>query len=303
MPRLYISRKKHVAVIIFIAVITLFTLFAIVTRPPESFPSSKGFIVDEGQNLRTISENLKTGDYIKSPVLFRVIVSFIGRDKQIQLGEYFFGKPISLIGLIHKMVYEKPDKPLVRITIPEGSTTYEIARIIQKKLPEFSIDIFGEYVTKNNADGKLFPSTYFFLPSTNEERVVILLSNTFEKKYQELFKDKSAPAPLIDRDDVIILASILEGEAQKKEDMQIIAGILLKRLKIGMALQVDVAKETYKRKGLPYEPINNPGVRALDAVFTNIPSPYLYYITGNDGKMYYAKTFEEHKRNIANYLK
>jgi len=296
-------KKKTVYTILGTVLIVLFFVYLFLLRAPGTNPTTSAFVIEEDQNLGTISSNLYEQGYIRSPFLFRAVVSFLGYDKHIQLGGYTFPASASLSTIIRKMVYEKPDKPLVSVTIPEGSTTYEIATLIQKQIPLFSKDIFGEEVTNNNADGKLFPSTYFFLPSTTEARAVTLLTETFEKKYSEAFVDEVIPSELSTQEEVIILASILEGEAKTKEDMQIVAGILLKRLAIGMALQVDVAQETYQRRGLPYEPINNPGLTALDAVFTHVATPYLYYITGDDGMMYYAKTFEEHKRNIAKYLR
>jgi UPF0755 protein len=99
------------------------------------------------------------------------------------------------------------------------------------------------------------------------------------------------------------MASILEGEAKTEGDMKIIAGILLTRLTKGMPLQVDVAKETYTAKGLPKVPLNNPGLVAIMAVLHPTFTDNLYYLTGNDGAMHYAKTFEEHKKNIKKYLK
>lgn len=296
-------KKKILYIVATTIVVILVVVYRFLLQAPSREPPTSGFVVGEDQNLGTISKNLEEEGYIRSSLLFRAIVSFIGYDKHIQLGEYTFPPSASLLTIIKKIVYEKPDKPLVRVTIPEGSTTYEIATLIQKQIPLFSKDIFGEKVTNNNADGKLFPSTYFFLPSTTEARAVTLLTETFEKKYREAFGNKVIPSELSTLEGVIILASILEGEAKTKEDMQIVAGILLKRLAIGMALQVDVAPETYIRRGLPDKPINNPGLTALDAVFTHTTTPYLYYITGDDGMMYYAKTFEEHKKNIAKYLR
>jgi UPF0755 protein len=130
-----------------------------------------------------------------------------------------------------------------------------------------------------------------------------MLKSTFESKYEFFVKGYTIPDPLTSNTEVLSLAAILEGEAKTEEDMQIVAGILLARLKKGMPLQVDAAKETYGTKGLPLVPINNPGEIAISAVFHASSSPYLFYITGKDGKMYYAKTFEEHKRNIAKYLR
>ena len=126
---------------------------------------------------------------------------------------------------------------------------------------------------------------------------------TFTKKIATLDTSSLIKEPLSSEHDVLVLASILEGEAKTEKDMKIVAGVLLARLTQGMPLQVDVALETYKQKGLPKNPINNPGLTAINAVLHPITTPYLFYLTGNDGNMYYAKTFEEHKRNIQKYLK
>ncbi len=158
-------------------------------------------------------------------------------------------------------------------------------------------------VLEKNANGKLFPSTYYLLPSTKEERIIDIMTETFNKKYKDSFSNSKIDAPLKNKEEIIVLASILEGEAKTFVDMKMVAGILLKRLSLNMPLQVDAAKETYKTKGLPVEPINNPGTVAIEAVLTPTSSNYLYYITGNDGIMHYSKTFEEHKRNIIKYLK
>jgi UPF0755 protein len=107
--------------------------------------------------------------------------------------------------------------------------------------------------------------------------------------------------------------------------MQTIAGILWKRIEMGMPLQVDATLEyerglgsaeltlddlrtdtpynTYTRKGLPPTPIANPGSVALSAALNPTASPYLFYLTGDDGTFHYAKDFEEHKRNKERYIR
>ncbi|MEI6810845.1 MAG: endolytic transglycosylase MltG [Candidatus Nomurabacteria bacterium] len=261
------------------------------------------FVVEEGESLRSISLRLQNENYIKSALLFRAWVSFLGRDRHIQLGVYSFDKPLVLGAVIKKLVSGNPDAPLVSLTIPEGSSYTDIANLIKKELPNFSIDIFNKKVLEKNANGKLFPSTYYLLPSTKEERIVDIMVETFNKKYSTSFSNSKIDAPLKNKEDVIILASILEGEAKTSVDMKMVAGILLKRLTLNMPLQVDAAKETYSKRGLPVNPINNPGIVAMDAVFNAVDSSYLYYITGKDGIMHYSKTFEEHKRKIQKYLK
>ena len=99
------------------------------------------------------------------------------------------------------------------------------------------------------------------------------------------------------------MASIIERESKGDVDRRVISGILWKRIKIGMPLQVDAAPDTYKTKGLPKSPIGNPGILAIQAAIHPTRSPYLYYLHDKNGNIYYAKTFLEHKQNIARYLK
>ena len=115
------------------------------------------------------------------------------------------------------------------------------------------------------------------------------------------------------------MASILQKEVRQPDTMKMVSGILWKRLSIGMALQVDAVfgyifnkptyspslddlavdslYNTYKYRGLPPGPISNPGLDAIEAALTPTPSKYLYYLTGKDGTMHYATTFEQHIDN------
>jgi len=138
-------------------------------------------------------------------------------------------------------------------------------------------------------------------------------------------------------EDQIIIASMLEREVQSDEDMRLVAGIMYKRMEIGMPLQIDatvaygaclrqaeennfgkncdtsfigVAREipidskynTYTRKGLPDGPISNPGLRAIDAAKNPKESPYLYYLSTRDGETIFSRTGAEHEANRRKYL-
>jgi UPF0755 protein len=300
------SLPKHTFLWILLAGIAagVFSYGWYITRTvPNNFPSGQHFTVLEGESLKSVSVQLEEEGYIHSALWFRTWVSFLGRDKQVHLGVYTFESPNVLGYVVKKLTSGTSDMPLISLTVPEGSTSFEVATLIKKVLPELSVDIFGEKVYAHSADGKLFPSTYFLLPSTSEERIVEIMMDTFEDRYKVVASGQVLPTPLKNENDVISLAAILEGEAKKEEDMKLVAGILLRRLKEGMPLQVDVAPETYKSKGLPAQPINNPGEISLNAVFHPSVSEYLFYLTGKDGTMHYAKTFAEHKKNIQKYLK
>ena len=99
------------------------------------------------------------------------------------------------------------------------------------------------------------------------------------------------------------MASIIEREAKGDSDRGYISGILWNRINKNMPLQVDAALKTYKTKGLPEQPICNPGLEAIKAAIHPVLSNYLYYLHDKNGVIHYAKTFEEHKKNKLKYLK
>jgi UPF0755 protein len=290
------------SVYIFCGVVLVYGYY--ITRTiPQNFPIGRSFVVQEDETLRSVSMRLEREGYIHSAFWFRAWISFLGSDRHVQLGGYTFTKPLVLGAVIKKLVEETPETPLVKVTFPEGSTVEEIAKLLHIEIPSISESIFIEKVRILDAYGRLFPSTYFLLPSTNENSSIDVMLKTFDKKYKELLLTKAIPKELTTMNDIISLAAILEGEAKGVEDKRIVAGILLSRLEKGMLLQVDVAKETYITKGLPEKPINNPGIIAITAVLQPIRTEYLFYLTGKDGTMHYSKTFAEHKKNIQRYLR
>lgn len=297
------SKKTLYYGIALVALVFFLARTASIIAPPESFPSGETFTVYENESLKTISARLEEREIIRSALVFRMLVSFKGLDRIVKLGVYEFDEALSLPGVVYQLTVTGPSQPLAKITIPEGSTTEEVVDIITKEFPGISKEKILNLIRERKVDGKLFPSTYFLLPSTSEEKVIDLLVRTFDDVYTKTFAFLPKPKNMTTVEEVLSLAAILEGEAKTTEDMRIVSGILQKRLAIKMPLQVDVAKVTYKERGLPDVPINNPGVNAIHAVFNPTESSYLYYITGKDGTMYYAKTFEEHKRNIRNYLR
>lgn len=175
-----------------------------------------------------------------------------------------------------------------------------------------------ELPTNLSLEGYLFPDTYRFFADASMRDVVQKMLETFEKKTADL-RARPAPAPLHSFYDVLTLASVLEAEVQQPEDQRRLADIFLRRIAAGMPLQadstvhyatgasgrfttpVDRASEslwnTYQYPGLPRGPIASPGVAAMRAVLDPIPNDAVYFLTGPDGTVYYAKTLEEHVAN------
>ena len=256
---------------------------------------------------------------IKSPVVFRSTVIILGGEKSVIAGNYLLDKTLGPVDLAYRLTKGDFHLDIMRVTIPEGWNTFEIAEYLSKNLLEFDTERFVKLAQEK--EGYLFPDTYFISPAIKPEDLIEKMSINFNEKIPNISGISTTTYKF---EDVIIMASILEREARTMESRRIIAGILWKRLKIGMPLQVDSSflyingkgtfeltlddlktdspHNTYKYKGLPVGPIGNPGEDSIFAAIHPIETKYLYFLTGHDGKMYYGKTFEEHKKNKAKYL-
>ena len=226
----------------------------------------------------------------------------------------------------HRFVFIPKD---IQVTIPEGTNAADIDRI----LAEAGITDRGAFLkaiySGKNKEGTLFPDTYRFDPNTSPEEIAQKMTSTFEFRTQELFSFLGT------YEFVLNTASILEKEVRTDRDMRLVAGIIARRMSIGMPLQIDAtvaygacvrqfklgkycdvtqvnivdnikrdsAYNTYTRKGLPAGPISNPGLRALRATLNPEPSEYLYYLSARDGTTIFSRTLEEHNRARAKYLK
>ncbi len=207
------------------------------------------------------------------------------------------------------------------ITIPEGLTVVQMGDLFAKE-NIFSKNTFVKSASKY--EGYLFPDTYRFYKNATPQGVIDKMRSNFDKKVnsQILNEIEQSQKTL---NEIVIMASLLEEEAHDNEDRKIIAGILWKRINLGMLLQVDAALNyvigktsaeltandlaidslfnTYKYRGLPPAPISNPGIDTIIAALRPKKTDYLYYLSDKGGKIHYARTFEEHKNNKFKYLR
>ncbi|MSR85402.1 endolytic transglycosylase MltG [Candidatus Uhrbacteria bacterium] len=171
---------------------------------------------------------------------------------------------------------------------------------------------------QRSLEGYLFPDTYRVWRDELPEGLVKKQLQTFQNKFgASALTSKNVPLKTLD--EVVILASIIEKEVREPADKKIAAGIFLKRLNAGMALQSDATLSyildshrtratvsdlatdslynTYKHTGLPPGPICNPGEDSINAVLEPTPSPYWYFLTDREGKVFYARTLDEQNAN------
>jgi UPF0755 protein len=310
------KRKYTIFILTFILFWLIYSFFQI---PPRDFPLGKVITVDSGESLQSVTDTLYNLKVIKSPLVFRTAVIIFGGEKTVMAGDYLLDKLSGPFDLAYRLVNGKFHLNTVKITIPEGWNSMQMGDYLEKNLVNFDKKFFVSLAKEK--EGYLFPDTYFVSPAIKPEDLVNRMNNNFETKIKTLSGVATSTHKL---KDIIIMASILEEEARTTESRQVIAGILWKRLSLGMPLQVDSTfsyingkntyeltlddlkinspYNTYVYKGLPPGPIGNPGIDAIYAAIYPKSTKYLYFLSSKSGGMYYATTFEEHKRNKELYL-
>ena len=292
-----ISRKRTLYFLgVFLFLLIFYFLFF---SAPGDFPKGEIINIGEGDGLREVSFNLKENHVIRSRLAFEAFVIVYGAEHHIISADYLFEDRAPVFEVARRISKGERHLAPVKITIPEGFTNHDIAELCASKMPAFNKEKF--LTEAKSLEGYLFPDTYFFFTDDTQQEVIKSMSKNFEKKIVPLRPEiiKSGKT----EEEIITMASLIEGEAKGESDRGIISGILWKRFKMNMALQVDAAPETYKKRGLPKSPIGNPGIEAIRAAINPANSPYLYYLHGRDEEIHYARTFDEHRQNVLKYLK
>jgi len=188
----------------------------------------------------------------------------------------------------------------------------------------WNYDFLSDKPSYISVEGYVYPDTYRILAEAKAGSLIKKALDNFDKKLtSDLRVEIKKQGKTIF--EVVTLASIVEKEVSGYENRRMVADIFLKRLKAKMPLESDATinyitgkgmtrplygdlkvespYNTYKYAGLPLGPINNPSIEAIMAVIYPASNPYYYFLTDESGKVYYGKTYAEHLKNKAKYLK
>jgi UPF0755 protein len=288
--------------------------------PPRDFPAGSTVRIESGASVPEIAQHLYEAHIIAHPTLLRAVLRVSGTSGTVQRGVYLFTAPANVLSVAYRLAVGDYGLPPVRITFIEGVTAREAGAQVAGAFTDISAD---DFVAKAKLqEGYLFPDTYFFQPSADTETIIETMRANFDVKLAPLAGDVGASRHSLA--DIVTMASLVEKEARSTEARRMVAGILWNRMAHNMPLQVDAVfgyifnrdtyspsyadlkvdspYNTYMHRGLPPGPICNPGLDALQAVIHPAQTSYLYYLTGSDNQMHYAKTYAEHQANQRKYL-
>ncbi len=314
---LFLKNKKEIF-FVFLFLVLFFWIY--ITDIPNGFKPNVVIIIEEGENLKQVAEKIKESKLIRSKTLFNIFLILQNKDKNIVYGEYLFDKPSSVFEIGKRITNGFFGFPSKSVTLKEGFTLKQMAFVLDNNFPHFDYDLFLEKTS--GFEGFYFPDTYIFPENIKTEKVIETIQNTFQQKMTEI--DPLLVESKNSLDEIIIMASIVEKEATA-DGRQEVANILWKRIEEKMPLQVDanfvysIGKNTFELTkndlkdknnlynsyiylGLPPTAISNPGLESIKAAANPQPTENLFFLTGMDGEMYYAKTHEEHIKNKQKYL-
>jgi len=312
-------------IIFFVLIAGVFVFVNLNLSSVSSDTKNKIFIVKEEDGVQQISQNLQDNGFIKNKYAFLIYTVATRQNNKLQSGNFRLSPSLSVSEIIKKLSSGGISDYWLKII--DGNRIEEIIQRFPTGLSFTAQDFLNKYKTK---EGYFFPDSYLIPTYFNLDQTYEVINKNFNQKFAQA--KENSTSNLIDEDN-LILASLLEREGKSLESKQTVAGIIINRLNLGMPLQIDATVlyvrdsrnkltdkywqlpitktdlqidssfNTYKNQGLPPKPICNPGYNSLYAAFHPTKSDYLYYITGTDGKMYYAKTLDEHNINISKYLK
>lgn len=329
--------KKLLVLVLFMLVMggaAAAALYQRVRQPHRSYEGTEQFVeIPQGSGSRAIGHALEVAGVVRDEPTFRLALWLSGKGRRLQAGEYRFDRPMTPLEVIDKLA--RGDVFHITVTFPEGLTILEMAKIFEAqglgRAASF-VDAAKDASLVRELDpaakdleGYLFPETYALPRQTDASKLVRQMVTAFERALTPEIRNAATARQLSVRQ-LVTLASIVEKETGKAEERPMVAAVYHNRLRIGMALQCDptiiyaLAKagrfdgnlhredlqldspyNTYRYPGLPPGPIASPGRASIEAAARPADADVVYFVSRNDGSHAFARTLDEHNRNVQKY--
>lgn len=328
--------KNKIIICISIVIIILLLFFIYVASSlnhPFKITSDKEFEIKNGDTLYGVISKLDSKGLVKNPIIIKAYLKYKKVPGTIKPGLYTLSNNLTIDKFISNINDGVFDKNTAVVTIPEGYNISQIAELLDKKGVIAKDDFIKasnnyklpSYINANNnrkykLEGYLFPDTYQLKKNMSGEKIINLMLTHFEKRFNNLLKDNNLSLDKTKYDNIITMASIVEGEAKKDDERSTIASVFYNRLNKNMKLQSCATVEyalgyhkdklynkdleiksnynTYYINGLPAGPICSPGLKSIEAALKPKNTNYIYFVSNNDGTHFFTdnyKKFEEVK--------
>lgn len=286
---------------------------------PGPLDQPASLVVPKGAGLQTIARRLEDSGVVRDRYSFMIGATLA--KATLKAGEYAFPAGISARQVVAMM---NAGRTVVhKLTVAEGLTTRQVLDLVREA------DYLAGDVTRVPAEGALLPETWHLSRDDARDEVVSRMEASMRQVLDALWDARAPDLPLRSKHEALVLASIVERETGLKEERAMVAGVFHNRLRLGMRLQSDPTViyglsdgmgvldraltradlenphrwNTYVIAGLPPTPIANPGRASLEAVLRPAATDALYFVADGSGGHVFARTLDEHNRNVANWRK
>jgi UPF0755 protein len=328
------ARLVGLAALVLLALAGLWLAFALFQPGKGEGEGTVAITVPQGSGVGDIGDLLAGRGVIDSAFMFELRTRLAGKSGDLKPGIYNLKRDMSYSDAIDALT-TGPSPNLINVTIPEGTARREIADRIR------SAGLRGNYVKAStrskllnprrygaarakDLEGFLFPATYQLRKPSTSKALVDRQLAAFKDNWSEV-NLKAARRANLTPYDVLIIASLVEREAQVDKERALVASVVYNRLRAGMNLGIDATVRyavnnwtgplkrselgssspynTYNHPGLPPGPIGNPGLASMQAAARPARSRFLYYVVkpGTCGEHNFAATADEHDRNVERY--
>lgn len=274
-------------------------------------------VIPKGATTERIAELLTDAGAIADPLVFRAAVRLT--EARLKAGEFAFPAGASMADTL--AIVESGKVVQHFITIPEGWTVKQaLAALAAAPALE------GE-APAALPEGALLPETYAYVRGETRARLAARMAAAMDKALAEAWAARAEGLPLKTPQEALTLASIVERETGLAAERPQVAAVFANRLRLGMKLQSDPTViyglsdgagvldhgltrkdleadhpyNTYAIAGLPPGPIALPGLAAIRATLAPADSRDLYFVADGSGGHVFARTLEEHNRNVAKW--
>lgn len=276
--------------------------------------------VQRGTGLSDIADRLQREGAISSKWLFIAGVWLNQQQNSLKAGEYLIPARASMADIMDLMVEGK--SIVYSITIPEGLTSQQIVDRLKAN------DILIGDITEVPPEGSLLPATYDYTRGDTRQNLIARMRRERDRVLTDVWSRRASDLPLANKEELVVLASIVEKETGLADERSRVAAVFINRLRLNMRLQsdptviyglfggkgkppgytltrADLEKETpyntYVIDGLPPDPIANSGQASLEAVANPSRTRDLFFVADGSGGHAFAETYEEHLRNVARW--
>nr|WP_215796560.1 endolytic transglycosylase MltG [Paludibacterium paludis] len=313
-------------------VVAAFAWLAFVVLMPVS-PPEPSWVITVGPNrtLSQVATSLADKGLVRNRNVMVALARLAGTDRKLKAGIYRFHDGASMLDILRRFAEGRPDE--ASVTMLEGWNFRQIREALARNADlTHATKGWSEAqvmtaigASSAEAEGWLFPSTYFFTPGSTDLDIFKRAYQAMDERLAAVWRERDPGLPYASPVDLLKVASLVEKETSLDADRPMVAAVFVNRLRIGMRLQTDPSViygmgsafngnltkrdlqrdtpyNTYTRSGLPPTPISMPGKAALAAAAHPAKSRALYFVARGDGSSYFSETLDEHNSAVRRYI-